>query len=194
MSQIYKRLLVVNIFGGFFYLFCLIQWLWTSLPYLPGFISFATKLQPAAQQPVAISHTASLGPPSLFITILAIVIVIAILAATAYALVKLPIAITKTGEKITKQTSSYLVPVVSHHAKLTPKKHRALATRLVIDIKLVICTLPVAITALGAATSFSISYDITMLVAALMALTSLSLLIAQVGCAKALHVPFDKMR
>lgn len=192
MSRVPKRLFVVNIFGGLFYLFCLMQWLWAALPYLPQLISLSTKLQPSTEQPHVVARTAAAGPPSVLVIVLASIVVTIILVVTIYALVKLPSAIGKTGEKITKGASNYLIPVVSHHVKLTPKKRRALTTRVIIDIKLAICILPVVVVALGFAVSFSISYNITMLVAALFAMISLVLLSAQIGLAKWLHVPLDK--
>lgn len=188
MSRLYKRLIVVNIFGGLFYIFCLLQWLWAILPYLPGFISLATKIQPVTEQPSVVMQASSSQPPSLFMVVLASIIVVGILAVTAYVLIKLPVAIGKTGEKFTKGASQYLVPVVSHHATLTPKKRLRLATRIVMIIKVTLCVLPVIVTAFSFSMALTVPFDVTLIVAAFLAIVSFTLLAAQVGLARILHV------
>jgi hypothetical protein len=193
MPRVYKRLLVVNIFGGLFYLLCLMLWLWSVLPYLPKLISLATKLQPVAEQPRVV-HATNIQLPTVPSVIIMSVVVIAILAITAYVLVKLPVTIGRTGKKLTKGASEYLVPVISHHAKLTPKKRQRLAVRVSIDLKLALCTLPVVVAALSVTTTApSISYDLVMLVAAVLALVSLMLFMVQLALAKMLHVPLQDL-
>lgn len=191
MSRVYKRLIVVNIFGGLFYVCCLLLWLWAALPYLPWLISLATTIQPSSSHPPVTTHVAS-QPPSLMLMLLASIIVVALLAATAYVLIKMPMTIGKTGEKITKRTSQYLVPVVSHHAKLSPKKRRQIATRLVVDIKIVMCIVPVVSIGLSFAATRTIPYDVSLLVVAFLAGVSLLLLSTQMLLAKLLHVPLSK--
>jgi len=189
MAQLSKKLILINTLGGLFYAFALLQWLWAALPYLPGFISLATKLQPVTTQPTPIvAQTASTGPPSVFMVLLASTIVVGALAITAYVLIKLPMSIGKAGEKFTKSASHYLVPIVSHHATLTPKKRLRLATRVVIMVKLALCILPVIVTALSFKMALTIPFDVTLIVAAFLAIVSLILLAAQVSLAKILHV------
>jgi hypothetical protein len=188
MPQLPKRHILINGLGGLFYLFVLLQWLWAALPYLPGFISLATKLQPVAPHtPVAVQAT-SAQPPSLLMVIFASAVTIGVLAVTAYILIKLPATIGKTGEKITKNASAYLVPVVSRHAKLTPKKRRQLTSRVVVALKLILCILPMLVVGLSFNMTLSISYDATLVVGAFLAVIALLLLGAQLLFAKVLHV------
>lgn len=189
MPQLHKKLILVNSLGGLFYLFALLQWLWATLPYLPGFISLATKLQPVAPHPHVLTQTTNTPSPSLFMILLAGAIVVGMLAVTAYVLVKLPMTIGRTGEKITKNASSYLVPVVSRHAKLTPKKRLQLASRMVIMMKLALCILPMIVVGLSFNMTLSISYDITIIVSAFLTAITLLLLGAQLLLAKVLQVP-----
>ncbi len=188
MSRLYKRLIVVNIFGGLFYIFCLLQWLWAILPYLPGFISLATKIQPVTERPSVVMQASSSQPPSLFMVVLASIIVVGILAMTAYVLVKLPATIGKAGEKFTKSASQHLVPVVSHHATLTPRKRLRLATRIVMMIKMALCVLPVIVASLSFSMALTVPFNVTLIVAAFLAIVSFILLAAQVSLAKILHV------
>lgn len=188
MPHLPKKHILINGLGGLFYLFVLLQWLWAALPYLPGFISFATKLQPTTPHAQIAAQTTSTQPPSIFIVLLASIISVGVLAATAYVLVKLPATIGKTGNKLTKNASDYLVPVVTHHAKMTPKKRLQLATRLVIGIKLAICILPMIIIGLSFAAATSISYDITLIVGAFLTTLSAALLGMQLLFARILHV------
>jgi hypothetical protein len=112
-----------------------------------------------------------------------------VLAATAYVLIKLPTTIGKTGEKLTKGASQYLVPAISHHAKLTPKKRRQLTARVVLIVKVALCVVPVIVVALSFNVTGAISYDAALIVAALLAAVALFLLSTQLLFAKLLKVP-----
>jgi hypothetical protein len=190
MAQPSKKHTLVNGLGGLFYAFTLLQWLWAALPYLPGLISFATKLQPDTSAPTpVVVHTASTQPPSILMVLLASVIVVGMLAMTAYVLIKLPITIGKTGEKLTKGASHYIVPVISHHTKLTPKKRLQLTTRTVLIVKFALCVTPAVIVVLSFNITSGISYNITLIVAAFLATIALLLLGSQLLLARLLKIP-----
>lgn len=190
MAQFSKKLILVNSLGGLFYVFALLQWLWASLPYLPDLISFAAKLQPSTAQPApVIVQTTSTGPPSVLMVLLASVIVVGMLAITAYVLIKLPTTIGKTGEKLTKSASHYLVPIISHHAKLTPKKRLQLTARAILTVKFALCIAPAVIAALSFNVKSDVSYGIILIVAVFLTAVALLLLGTQLLLVKLLKVP-----
>lgn len=189
MSRFSKRLYVVNLLGTLFYLSCLLQWAWAILPYMPGIMRFAEMLQMPADTPTEpVQEAVASGPPSLLLLIVACAATAIIIGATLYALIKFPIAVAKSGQKITQSTSARIIPIVTHHAKLTPKRRQYLTARLITYLKLTICILPVILSASAYFLDTALGYDIIMFVAAVLGIGSLLLLVAQLLLAKWLKV------
>ena len=195
MSRPSKRLLLVNAFGALFYLAVIMQWLWSLVAYLPYIITFLngmqTPIEPSAE-PV-VSTVATSGPPSTILLIVGAVVTVAVIGATIWALIKLPSAVGKAGHKMTQQASDYIVPVITNHAPISVQKKQYLTARIMIDIKLAVCIVPIVISAGTYLLAAAIPYEVTMLVAAALGIASLSLLSVQVLTARWLRVRMTAM-
>lgn len=130
----------VNIVGGLGYLFCMLQWLWASMLFLPavldsGFVAQLSQKRDVipASQPIAMSTTG---------TIFAIIVTALVVVVAIYVFVKMPSSIVKTGSRITHKTATITLPVITHHKTLPQKKRLQLTTQLVFLIKMVLCIIP----------------------------------------------------
>lgn len=159
--------------------------MWATLPYMPWIIRLTEMLRTPMDTPAEpVQTVATSGPPSVMLVIIAGIVTAVVIAATLYALIKLPAAVAKSGQKITQTTSAKIIPIVTHHAKLTPKKRRRLTARVIADLKLAICIIPIILSACAYSLSTNLDYDIIMIVAAVLGIGSLLLLSAQLLCAK----------
>lgn len=188
MTQFSKRLLVVNFFGTLFYLSCLLQWTWATLPYMPGIVRLAEMLQGPKGTPAPMQEVAASGPPSLLLLIIAFAATVIVIGLTLYVLIKFPVTVAKSAQKMTQNTSARIVPIVTHHAKLPEKKRRQLTARIVVYLKLTICVLPVILCACTYFFETELGYALTMIIAAVLGLGSLLLLSAQLLIARWLKV------
>ncbi|MEO5950734.1 MAG: hypothetical protein ABIQ04_04775 [Candidatus Saccharimonadales bacterium] len=183
-----EKHILVSITGALFYIAIMIQWLWSSLPYLPGIVQFAGTLQTTPQNTQPIQHVPATGPPSVILIAIVIGVTIFIIAATVYLLLKLPATVGSVGEKMTKSATEYIVPVISHHVKLTPKKRQWLTARIMLDVKIALSIIPIVIAALCFLVGPGLPYDIVMLIAASLGIFSFTLLLIQIGLTKWLKV------
>ena len=136
---------LANSFGVFGYLSLCFQWLWAGAALLPSLLenkSVRHFLIPepsqniTAQQPLEAAFS-----PILFLV--AIIITVVVIAVSAIILIRLPIAIAKTGKKTVQSTAQAIIPVVTHHQKLPAKKQRLLTARIIKYIKFTLCILPI---------------------------------------------------
>jgi len=145
-----KRLLVVNILGGLGYISCILQWLWVALLYLPLLLSndiFKSFILP--EKPTQPIQAVQLTMPPLAALVIGSIVTIGMIVLTVYILVKVPATVTKKGQKITQAPANALVPIITHHKKISAKKRLILSTQLIIATKLTLITIPLLIS-LGA--------------------------------------------
>lgn len=188
MTQLSKNLFIVNFFGTLFYLSCLLQWMWATLPYMPSIVRLAEMLQGPEDTPAPIQEAAVSGPPSLLLLIIAFAATAIVIGLTLYVLIKFPVTVAKSAQKITQNTSARIVPIVTRHVKLPEKKRRRLTARIIVYLKLIICVLPVILCACTYFFETELEYGITMIIAAVLGLGSLLLLSAQLLIARWLKV------
>lgn len=188
MTHFSKRLFVVNFFGTLFYLSCLLQWMWAILPYMPGIVRLAEILKGPEDTPAPVQEVAASGPPSLLLLIIAVVATAIIIGLTLYVLIKFPVTVAKSAQKMTQNASARIVPIVTRHAKLPEKKRRRLTARIVVYLKLIVCVLPVILCTCTYFFETKLGYGITMVIAAVLGLGSLLLLSAQLLIARLLKV------
>lgn len=193
MARFYKKRILVNVFGTFFYMVCLLQWLWALLPFLPQLIQFATTLQPEPTKSEPAQHIISTAPMSDLSIAIIIFITLTMIGVTVYALIKLPSGVGKAGSKLTHKASNYIVPVVSHHAKLSQKKRQWLTARIAIDIKLGLCMVPAVIVLFSYISQTSLPYDVSVFVCVILTVTALALLGIQLLLAKHFRVKPDQI-
>lgn len=158
---------IANFFGSLGYLFCTLQWLWAAMLYI-GMLQSATWLVPEAPDSKAeeLPHFTFTLPSPLEMAIVVAVTVLMI-ALTAYALMKMPVGIVKTSNKIVHKTAETVAPAVikAQHRKDTKKLRVYITSRLMLAVKLLLIVLPVASTAAsGLLEKQSIDYSIAMVV------------------------------
>lgn len=158
---------IANFFGAFGYLICSLQWFWVVMLYFSVVQSVVLLVASHPDKHVEQSSGFTVAPPnSSEMIILAIVTAIMIIL-TIYILIKIPMSIVKTGNKIVHQTAEAIVPVVMkvQHKKDTKKFRILLTSKLMLAIKSLLIILPVTLTAMsGLLEKQSIDYSIAMII------------------------------
>lgn len=136
---------LANTFGGLGYLSLCFQWLWVGAALLPSLLeneSIRTFLIPDPSQPIITSQPleSTLSP---ILLLLSIIITVVVVLVSAIILIRLPIAIAKTGKKTVQSTAEAIIPVVTHHHKLPARKRRILTAKIIKYIKFTLCILPI---------------------------------------------------
>lgn len=191
MTHFSKRLFLINLLGTLFYLSCLLQWTWAILPYIPGIVRLTEILQGPTNTPEPVQEVMASGPPSLTLFIFSIAATVIIIGLTLYVLIKFPVTVAKSGQKITQNTSAHIVPIITHHAKLTPKKRQRLTARVIAYLKLTLCVIPIVLSGCAFFVKTDLAYEIIMIIAAALGIVTLTLLGVQLLCAKWLQVKSD---
>lgn len=136
---------LANTFGGFGYLSLCFQWLWVGAALLPSLLeneSIRTFLIPDPGQPAITSQPLE-STFSPILLLLSVIITVVVVLVSAIILIRLPVAIAKTGKKTVQSTAEAIIPVVTHHHKLPAKKRRVLTAKIVKYIKFTLCILPI---------------------------------------------------
>ena len=109
-----------SVFRTIAYMSCTLQWLWLILLVLPIILEsnalnfFLPSHQPDVQEPTNITRESSL-----LMLIVAGAVTIVMVVISIVALIRMPGAISKQGSKLTQNTSKAIIPVITHHKKLT---------------------------------------------------------------------------
>ena len=137
-----KRVAVANVAGAFGYTSVIFQWTWSLLLLCyPLIMERPSFLLPDTSSPQA--RTLELSPAlSPLATVLAIVVTVGILALTIVVLARLPKAIGKKAATLTKTAASAVIPVVTHHKKISKQQRKKLSYKLSLSIKAVVLVLP----------------------------------------------------
>lgn len=182
-----------NTLGALAYLFCLLQWVWAVVLYLPAilrsdfikqFMQKPVAPPPITNQPVEISTV------GLIFTV-AIVVIVAI--ATIYIIIKMPYTIGKTGSKISHKATDIALPIVTSHKKLPPKIKLQLTARLLFITKISLCVIPFGIILLVDNQTVSMSRDIVLIIGVFTALGSLAFFGLQAASTKLLHINYRQV-
>lgn len=192
MLHFSKRLFIVNLLGALFYLGCLMQWMWSLLPFMPGIIQFTEMLRTPADTPAEPVVPIIALAPSPITTILSVAVVVIVISVVIYILIKAPATVGKTGQKLTTKASDYIVPAVSHHKKLSPKKRQRLTARVIVYLKISLSVLPVILGSCAYFITTDLPYDIIMLVAAIIGVITLITLCLQLSLTTLLKVSPEK--
>lgn len=147
-----RRRKLVNFVGALAYLSVVIQWIMAVTLFAP-LISEAPLLnpEPVAVSPVESSAAASANDPSIFTFIGIAIIVLIMIALTAYVLAKMPATLARTGRKVVKDSSSAIVTVAIKAAgKKDGKRLREkLTPKIVFIMKVAVVLLPILLSFLS---------------------------------------------
>ncbi len=142
---------IANFFGGLGYIAVVVQWMWSvGLLLVPlgrdGYFDiFLETGSPRNGEPISIGADRVAGAlPDWFSTVIAIVVVIAVVALTVYALVSLPRLFGKAGKAVTQSTANVVIPRVEKHRHITLSKPQQRRLRLTItwSMKLALIIVP----------------------------------------------------
>lgn len=178
-------------FGSMGYLFCLLQWFWAVLLYFSLFqsaISFT--LTSNDPRPESVAHPTVALPSQLEMGIV-VVMTVVILAATLYALVKMPKNIAKAGSKLVHQTADAVAPAVikAQHKKDTKKVRMKLAPKLTAIAKVLLIVIPMITGAFsGLLETLPIDYSIAVIVGIILGSGSALFFLVQYAAAHVLRI------
>ena len=138
-----KRVAVANIFGTLGYLSIIFQWGWSLLLLCYPLISAHPELllpsAPAPSSPQAAEIAPAFTP---VMTIVAAAVTLLMLIATVIVLARLPKAIGKKAATLTKTAARAVIPVVTHHKKISKQQRKKLSYKLSLSIKAIVLILP----------------------------------------------------
>ncbi len=182
------HLALANTFGTLGYVSLIMQWLWTCV--IVGYPLFTQdKLsfflpKPATATPPPVIEYGGFTP---FITGIAIVFTLLVLAATIYALIRLPVTVGKKGSKLTHKTATVIAPTIAPK-KLTKKQRTALIERITWWVKLVLILVPL-IALLFASSETGLSNGVILVIGGFCAVWSGFCFLLQYLLGKALRLP-----
>ncbi|HSW77703.1 MAG TPA: hypothetical protein VLG36_02810 [Candidatus Chromulinivoraceae bacterium] len=182
---------IANFFGALGYFFGFLQWFWAVLLYFSVIQSVTLFVSPNADKPVVSSPVPAFTLPNSVEMIILGVTVVVMVAVTIYALIKIPVSIVKTGNKVVHKTAQTMTPIVmkTQHKKDTKKFRDKLTTRLIFAIKLLLIIIPVILTsASGWLEKQSVDYSIALVVGCGLAALSIVFFTLQYAVAGVLRV------
>lgn len=185
---------IVTVFGVFGYLSCALQWLWLGVLFLPQLLSSEAKnllLPPSSETSTPTSF--NLDGDGLLITALGIAVTLIVLIITVVVLIRLPMGIAKTGNKVAKTAADTVLPVVTHHKKVSAKKRRMLTIRIIKIIKLLLVLLPMALLATAFIFDAPLPKELIFMIGSILAIGSLLWFSLEYITARWLRVPVDRI-
>ena len=143
MEKPRRLVTLANAFGAFGYISVFFQWTWTLLlAAYPILINTPDFLLPQSDKATVIKPIEIDPSFTPALTVIAIVTTMVVLATAAVAVARLPKAIGKKANALTQSTVKRILPVLTHHKKVSKKMRQKLSRRVVISIKLFIVILP----------------------------------------------------
>ncbi len=137
--------MAANAFGALGYMSAIFQWAWALL--LIGYPLLANPpefLLPQAHNTTPIVPAEpTISTP--FVTGIAIIATLLVLAATVVVIIRLPRTIGRQAASITKAATNAAIPVLTHRKKITKKQRKKLSYRLSLWLKTALILLPLAL-------------------------------------------------
>lgn len=181
---------LVTFLGGLGYLSVILQWLWAGMIVLPVLLKNDTVrlflLPQHTSHPAPSVTTGSLSLLSLFVAIVVTAIVVLV---SVVILIRLPLMIAKTSHKAVAKTSNFVLPVVTHHKRLTPAKKRRLRTEIIVGLKLTACVAPLLLLGVSFFIPPPLAIELVFVVGLWLALSSLVWFGLEYLVAKLLKLP-----
>jgi len=141
-----KRTVVANTFGALGYMSVLFQWTWSLLLVGYPFLVAHPEILQAPQQQTEITPPLEISPAfTPFATLLVSIVTIIVLVVAIVTLMRLPKTIGRTGARITQRTATTIIPVLTHHKKLSPSEKKRLSFRVILALKLAVTIAPLVL-------------------------------------------------
>lgn len=169
-----RKTLLVNTFGMFGYVSCLMAWAWIGIVYLPLLLAndeVKKLLIPTpSETPVVMAPSVPMSPLTLifagFVTALVIVL-------TIIAFLRAPVAIAKTGKTVTTKAADSVVPLITHGKVLPTAEKRQLTWRLIKLVKLTVVILPVIAACVSLFIEAPLPVEVILLVSSILSLIAI---------------------
>ncbi|HEY1085744.1 MAG TPA: hypothetical protein VGE34_03410 [Candidatus Saccharimonadales bacterium] len=186
---------LVSTFGTLGYISCLLQWLWAGIVFVPLLLEnqiIRGLLLPSSptQEKVIVQQATE---PNIFLMIIAVFITIVVVVLSAVMLIRLPFSIAKTGKKAASTTARAIVPAITHHRKLPPKKQRVLTAKIVMYLKFSASIAPVLLLLVVYLVDTELPKDVVLTVGSILAIGTLLWFSLEYVCAKTMGVSLDKI-
>jgi hypothetical protein len=191
-----KQRLLIQTLGILGYISCIFQWLWTVIVFLPSLLeneALKILLLPPDTSQIPEEPSTLTQEPSLLFTVIAVIVTLIVIAGSAYVLLRLPIAIAKAGKTTTTRAARTIVPLVTHHKPLPPKKEKILTAQIVRLLKFVACIMPMLLLGFILFIDTSLSKDLIVLIGGALALASIFWFSLEYLLAKLFKLPLDKV-
>lgn len=181
---------LINVIGALGYLFCLLQWIWTMVIFLPLLLDSDLMRQfiqkPVVQEPV-VAQSVGISTAGI---IFAVGVVIVMVILTIYVIIKMPTTVGKTGSKITHKATALALPIITNRKKVPKKKRLQLTARLLFITKITLSLVPFCLVYFIDNYDSSLDRDIVIIIAALSAFCAIGLFCVQAAGAFLLRVNY----
>ncbi len=194
MKNYSKKLLLVNTFGTLGYFSCIFSWAWVALLYLPMILEnkyVVDFLIPVPSEQIPAEPIITTSSPMMII--FAVIVTIVVIIATIIVLIKIPVAVAKTGKSVTTKAANTAVPLITKGHSLPNSQKKRLTVNLIKLVKLLLVLLPVGATLMGVFIELPVPYDVTILVSSILALLTLLWFSLQYIFARLLHLDLNKL-
>lgn len=196
MSSATKQSAIVpNFFGGLGYLSVILQWLWSAALLLPALLANEAIKDFLLPQP-ATKTSASVfqfDENSLIVVIISVVVTIIVLVVSAIILVRLPLSLIKTTRKTVDTTVNTIIPIASHHKKITKKERTVLSVKIRQFLKVAIVIIPLFSLCSLLFITTELRRDVIILIACLLAIGSIVWFSLQQASARLMHVRQEQL-
>lgn len=187
---------VANFFGALGYFFGFLQWFWVVLLYFSVIQSVTLFVSPSADKPVTPPPIPAFTLPNSVEMIIVGITVVVMVAVTIYALIKIPMSIVKTSNKVVHKTAQTMTPIVikAQHKKDTKKLRIKLTVRLILMLKLLLVIVPIGLTAASIwLDKQSVDYSIALVIGCGLACVSAIFFVLQYTVAGTLRVKLREL-
>lgn len=198
MSDLSKQHLV-NFIGGAGYLASALNWLFVVIILLPFLLNSSSYQQFVTPEPAAPSPEVTApgaeplpGADALWMFV-GFIIALVFIVIACLLLIKIPLSIARTGQKITAKSSGSLAPVLIKHKIVKQTSKSKLSTRLNKLIKLAIALLPVAFGFASQLLNTGIDSQVVIFLTSLIAAVAIVLFSTQYYLARWLKVNANKV-
>lgn len=185
-----------NFIGGFGYIGAGIQWIWSSIPLIYPLI--ATDIFQNYVMPATPTQTMTAAAPSFSLSpgvelLLLVFAVIFSVVTIIYAIIAVPKSFGKAGKVVTTKSANVIIPAITHHQKISKKRHRSLLERISWSIKAGLVLIPVFLLLVPTPQEFELTQDQFMAAGIILAIGSALLFAGQFAFAKIARLAPDKV-
>ena len=181
----------VNTFGALGYSSLLVQWVWTILAVGLSFFTSDTMqnvfLPPKNAQ--ASPQPQGFDLPTGIEIIIAIAAVIFALGVIVYAIVSVPRAIGRGGQRVTHKSAKAALPHITHHRPLSKKRKRRLLEQITWTIKAILAILPFVLLAIPPSPEIGLDHNVVVAAGLLLFAVTVVMFVIQFVLAKVWKIP-----